>query len=197
MSTEDPDPADIFAPLSNPTRVEILQALGSAYSESPTEPRVEYSDLKDQVGIRDNGNFNYHLRELWGFVKKRHGYMLTRSGIELLSAAKSGILDAEWTWGQSTHRGSVSSVRTPSNSTTVMGYSGLPAVVLSTHLGCRHLQHYSSHTPPRDYRAGCIPRQSVGSKDTAWHLLRVSGASGWTDRVRRRAGRPLPLFWAV
>lgn len=100
MSVEQSDPTEIFDSLTNPTRVDILQALASAYSDSPTEPWVGYSELQEMVGIRDNGNFNYHLRELEGFVEKEpEGYTLTRNGLELLSAVQAGIFDADWTWG--------------------------------------------------------------------------------------------------
>jgi hypothetical protein len=50
MGFEEPDPADVFEPLANTTRIEILQALAEAYSTSPTEPWIAYSDLKERVG---------------------------------------------------------------------------------------------------------------------------------------------------
>lgn len=100
MGFEEPDPTEIFDSLTNSTRVAILEELASAYSDSPTDPWVEYSDLQEMVGIRDNGNFNYHLRELDGFIEKAPaGYTLTRSGLELLSAVQGGVFDADWTWG--------------------------------------------------------------------------------------------------
>jgi hypothetical protein len=100
MGVEESDPTKIFDSLTNSTRVDILEALASAYGDSPTEPWVEYSDLQKMVGVRDNGNFNYHLRQLDGFLEKEPaGYTLTRSGIELLSAVQAGLFDADWTWG--------------------------------------------------------------------------------------------------
>jgi len=100
MGVDPPDTADLFESLANETRVTILQALADAYGDSPADPWVEYSDLKERVGIRDNGNFDYHLRQLEGFVETRPaGYTLTPSGIELLSAARAGRFDADWTWG--------------------------------------------------------------------------------------------------
>lgn len=100
MGVDELDPTEIFDSLTNSTRVDILEALAEAYRKSPTEPWVDYSDLQEMAGVRDNGNFNYHLRELDGFVEKEPaGYTLTRSGIELLSAVQSGIFDDDWTWG--------------------------------------------------------------------------------------------------
>jgi hypothetical protein len=100
MGVDEPDPTEIFDSLTNSTRVDILEALASAYNDSPTDPWVEYSELQAMADVRDNGNFNYHLRELDGFVEKEPaGYTLTRSGMELLSAVRAGIFDADWTWG--------------------------------------------------------------------------------------------------
>lgn len=100
MGVEDPNPTEIFDSLTNPTRVDILQALASAHTESPTDPWVEYSELQDRVGIRDNGNFNYHLRELDGFIEKgTAGYTLTRAGLDIMAAVQSGRFEDDWTWG--------------------------------------------------------------------------------------------------
>lgn len=106
MGVEEPDPTEIFDSLTHSTRVDILEALASARRESPADPWVEYSALRDAVGIRDNGNFNYHLRELDGFIEQSPaGYMLTRSGREIVSAVKSGGFDDGWTWGPVDARG--------------------------------------------------------------------------------------------
>jgi hypothetical protein len=94
------DSLAVFDVVSNATRVEILEALASAYSDDPTDPWVEYSDLRDAVGVRDNGNFNYHLDKLDGLVVNgQSGYRLSRTGMEIVSAVSSGVFDADWTWG--------------------------------------------------------------------------------------------------
>lgn len=94
------DPMDVFGAITNSTRIEILQALANAYGESPNDPWVEYTELQDVVGIRDNGNFNYHLGQLNGFiVKGSPGYRLSRVGMKLLSTVAAGVFDSDWTWG--------------------------------------------------------------------------------------------------
>lgn len=100
MGVDESDPEDVFDSLANETRVAILEALADAHADSPDDPWIEYGDLQEQAGVRDNGNFNYHLRQLDAFVEKRPaGYTLTRGGLELLSAVWSGRFDADWTWG--------------------------------------------------------------------------------------------------
>lgn len=100
MAGPESDPTEIFDSLTNETRVATLQALADAYRESPTDPWIEYSDLQARVGIRDKGNFNYHLRQLDGFVEKRPaGYALSPQGLGLLSAVSAGFYDTDWTWG--------------------------------------------------------------------------------------------------
>lgn len=100
MNGGEPDPTEMFDPISNSTRVEILRALASAYSDAPTDPWLEYNELREAVGMRDNGNFNYHLDRLDDLVVKGPaGYRLSRIGMEIISAVSSGVFDSEWTWG--------------------------------------------------------------------------------------------------
>lgn len=100
MDIEESDPTEIFDSLTNSTRIEILQALANAYTDAPNDPWVEYNELRDAVGIRDNGNFNYHLKQLDDFIVKRAvGYRLSRVGMELISTVTSGVFSSEWTWG--------------------------------------------------------------------------------------------------
>ena len=93
-------PTEVFDLVSNSTRVEILRAVASAYADAPTDPWLEYNKLREAVGVRDNGNFNYHLDQLGDLVVKRSdGYRLSRVGMTIVSAASSGAFDSEWTWG--------------------------------------------------------------------------------------------------
>lgn len=86
--------------VSNSTRVKILRALADAYGDSLTDPWLAYSELQEAVGIRDNGNFNYHLDQLGGLVvKSSPGYRLSRIGMSVVSAISSGVFDTERTWG--------------------------------------------------------------------------------------------------
>jgi hypothetical protein len=80
-------PDEIFAALSNDTRVAILQALQAADSRA-----ASFSDLRAAVGVDDPGQFNYHLGKLTGrFVAKTDaGYRLTQAGKQMAGALASG-----------------------------------------------------------------------------------------------------------
>lgn len=97
---EDSGPMETFDRAGNPHRLEILRALARAFSESPVEPHLRYSDLREEVGIRDKGNFNYHLDRLDGLVRKSpDGYVITSVGLTVVSTVASGALDPDWEWG--------------------------------------------------------------------------------------------------
>ncbi|MCD2201441.1 hypothetical protein LPA44_16355 [Halobacterium sp. KA-4] len=68
--------------------MEILQALGNA-----TEP-VSFSELHDDVSVRDSGQFNYHLNKLVGhFVEQTEdGYRLRQAGRRVIEAILSGAV---------------------------------------------------------------------------------------------------------
>ena len=90
----------VFDPLTNETRVDILRALARAASDDPTDPWVGYTALRDAVGVRDNGNFNYHLDRLGDFVEKQPaGYRLSHTGMDVVTTLSAGGFDADWTWG--------------------------------------------------------------------------------------------------
>ncbi|WP_227374862.1 DUF7347 domain-containing protein [Haladaptatus halobius] len=61
MDDEESSPTELLSLVSNSTRLEILWALASAYRDSPTDPWLDYSEVRDAAGTRDKGNFNYHL----------------------------------------------------------------------------------------------------------------------------------------
>lgn len=81
-------PDEAFAILGNDTRLEILRTLGEA--EGP----VGFSALREGVGLRQGGRFNYHLHRLVGhFVTKSDaGYEITRAGRRVLEAVLSGAV---------------------------------------------------------------------------------------------------------
>lgn len=85
------DPAEAFAALSDPLRVDILRELATAHRESAAEP-VGFADLRKRVGVRDSGRFRYHLNELRdNFVRKDEGgYRLTLTGVETVAAILAG-----------------------------------------------------------------------------------------------------------
>lgn len=84
--------ADTFAALSDPLRVEIIQALASHHRENPETPATQFSTLRKAVGDVDSGRFRYHLNELRdGFVQQvDSGYQLTYAGKKIVSALIAG-----------------------------------------------------------------------------------------------------------
>lgn len=77
---------DAFSLLGDETRLSILVALWEM-SEPHEEGNVAtFSDLRERVGIRDSGQFNYHLNQLSGqYVKQLDtGYRLTAAGYRIV-----------------------------------------------------------------------------------------------------------------
>lgn len=81
-------PDDAFAVLGNETRMEILQVLSDSLDPLP------FSELRDRVGVRDSGQFNYHLGKLVGhFVRQTDdGYQLSEPGRRVIEAVLSGAV---------------------------------------------------------------------------------------------------------
>lgn len=82
------DSAEVFSLVGDDVRLEIIAAL------SDSGPRaVSFSDLHEQVGLRDSGQFNYHLTKLVPhFVSKTdEGYQLTSAGRRVARAVASGF----------------------------------------------------------------------------------------------------------
>lgn len=81
-------PDEAFAVLGNETRIGILQSLGEA-----DEP-LSFSELRDRVGTRDSGQFNYHLDKVVGhFVRQTdEGYELRQAGRRIIEAVLSGAV---------------------------------------------------------------------------------------------------------
>ncbi|WP_135819681.1 DUF7351 domain-containing protein [Halostella litorea] len=95
-----PDPTEAFERATNSTRLSVLRALASAHGDDPADPWLEYSELREAAGVRDNGNFNYHLDRLDDLVVDGpEGYRISRVGMEVVSAVASGDFDPGWTWG--------------------------------------------------------------------------------------------------
>ncbi|MFB6206061.1 MAG: ArsR family transcriptional regulator [Haloglomus sp.] len=83
-------PADAFALVANDQRFEMLTALWTAQQEGETP--LAFSEFHDRVGMRDSGQFNYHLDKLTPrFVRQTEdGYALTFAGQQMIGAAVSG-----------------------------------------------------------------------------------------------------------
>lgn len=84
-----PDVEAAFSMLSDETRLDILRALYAA-----DEP-LSFSELRERVGTRDSGQFNYHLGKLTEhFVDQGEaGYELGPAGVRVLGAVFSGSYD--------------------------------------------------------------------------------------------------------
>lgn len=84
---EKADPDEVFAALADDTRVSILRALWDA-----DDGDASFSDLRSAVGMRDSGQFNYHLDKLVGrFVTRTDdGYELTQAGQQIIGAIETG-----------------------------------------------------------------------------------------------------------
>lgn len=81
-------PHDAFGALANETRMEILQILGQA------DGVMTFSELRDELGFRDPGNFQYHLNKLTDhFVRHSDdGYELKHPGRRVIEAILSGAV---------------------------------------------------------------------------------------------------------
>lgn len=77
------DAADALSALASEHRIAILRELAAA-----DEP-LSFSALRERIGMRDTGRFNYHLGELRGrFVRERDGgYVLGHAGERVVLAA--------------------------------------------------------------------------------------------------------------
>lgn len=93
-AVEKSDPEDVFAVLSDDTRVAILQALWET-----ADHQASFSELRQAVEMRDSGQFNYHLDKLVSrFVKKTdEGYTLTQAGKQINGAIERGSYTMEGT----------------------------------------------------------------------------------------------------
>jgi hypothetical protein len=74
------------------SRMQIIQSLVEQRREHPIDPGLSFSDLREAVGIRDSGRFNYHLDKLRDqFVEEDDGeYKLTYAGRQIAIALVSG-----------------------------------------------------------------------------------------------------------
>ncbi|MFD1515073.1 ArsR/SmtB family transcription factor [Halomarina rubra] len=87
------DPIEAFEALSDETRLAIVRTLAERRRESPDAPTLSFSALRERVGVRDSGTFNYHLDRLQQtFVRKRgDGYELDADGMRLIDVREGRI----------------------------------------------------------------------------------------------------------
>ncbi|WP_135829120.1 ArsR/SmtB family transcription factor [Halorussus halobius] len=83
-------PAEAFGILGDETRVAILETLAAA--DQGEEEGLAFSELRERVGVRDAGQFNYHLDKLRDqFVVKRDGRYHPRfAALRAVGAIRSG-----------------------------------------------------------------------------------------------------------
>lgn len=81
-----------FGLLANETRLAILLALWEAYEPHSGGSAVSFSALRERVGMRDSGQFNYHLGKLNGqFIEStEEGYQLHPVGLRLVQTVIAG-----------------------------------------------------------------------------------------------------------
>ena len=74
---------DALAVLGNEIRMSILRELADA------EESLSFTELRERVGIRDTGKFNYHLTKLCEYFVRQteSGYELGHAGTRVITAA--------------------------------------------------------------------------------------------------------------
>lgn len=87
------DPNEAFSLVASETRFAVLRALWDL-TTGTGERSASFADIREAAGIRDSGQFNYHLDQLTPqFVRKVDGeYQLTAAGRRVVGAAFSGGL---------------------------------------------------------------------------------------------------------
>jgi len=81
---------EAFGLVASEARFDILRAL---WDETKGDDAVQFSTLRERTGIRDSGQFNYHLDKLQPrFVRNvEDGYTLSYAGKQVIGAAVSGV----------------------------------------------------------------------------------------------------------
>lgn len=94
MTDADRDPADALSVVAHEVRLDILRALWDAENHS-----LSFSSLREAVGVRDGGRFNYHLSKLEGqfLTHVEDRYELLYPGHRVIDAVQSGVLHREAT----------------------------------------------------------------------------------------------------
>lgn len=85
-------PDEAFRLLANDTRVAILFTLWERYDPWGDDNAVPFSELREMVGMRDPGQFHYHLDQLADhFVRRTEtGYELRQAGHRLVQTVIAG-----------------------------------------------------------------------------------------------------------
>lgn len=85
------DPVDALSALGDETRIAILRELADA------ETSLSFSELRERVGVRDTGRFNYHLTKLCEYFVRDtgDGYELGHAGARVVDAAGNAHPDPD------------------------------------------------------------------------------------------------------
>lgn len=77
---------EAFSTLGSETRLAILLALWEADDPGMEATGLPFSALRERVGMRDSGQFNYHLDKLTGrFIEQTdEGYQLRQAGLKIV-----------------------------------------------------------------------------------------------------------------
>lgn len=95
MTMERLSPEEAFGLLGHEIRFGVLEALNDA------DGTLQFSTLRDRVGVQDSGQFNHHLGDLTGrFVHETDdGYQLAPAGKQVVGAVLSGAFTKEMETG--------------------------------------------------------------------------------------------------
>jgi hypothetical protein len=78
---------DALSVLGNETRIRILRTLADAAGP------LTFTELREAVGIRDTGKFNYHLTKLCEYfvTETQDGYELGHAGSRVVAASQAAV----------------------------------------------------------------------------------------------------------
>jgi DNA-binding transcriptional ArsR family regulator len=96
MPSSEPSDHETFELLGHEMRLAIIERLAEERRTNWRPSGLEFAQLRKAVGVRDAGQFNYHLDKLLDtFVEKRDGeYVLTTAGMEVAGTVKAGTYGA-------------------------------------------------------------------------------------------------------
>lgn len=89
---ESPSVSEAFGALGNEVRLDIIRALADVRRVAWRWQGMTFAELRKAVGVRDAGNFSYHLNELCNLfvVKDDDEYKLTYAGMQIARAMATG-----------------------------------------------------------------------------------------------------------
>jgi DNA-binding transcriptional ArsR family regulator len=90
-TSESPSAPETFGVLGNEIRLDIIRALAEVRRLAWRWQGMSFAELRKAVGVRDAGNFSYHLNKLRSrFVVKDDEYKLTYAGMQIARAMAAG-----------------------------------------------------------------------------------------------------------